>query len=128
VADDDAIDGERNRARHHRLSLQAGVLGSVLIDRDPKRGECDRGRCPEQAGEALRTQKISQHREGRYDGAPDEEADDVLSHFALFQSFESGPPAPYTGSLRGTRTFGMVFSARGRSSTVVHSSYVPVGG
>ena len=37
---------------------------------------------------------VSQHRKGRDDCAADEEADEILGHFAFFQSFDSGPPAP----------------------------------
>ena len=94
MADNDAIDGQRNPSRNHRLALQGGVVGPVLVHRDPKRSERYRGRCPEQAGEALGTQKISEHRERRYNDAPNEKADDVLGHFAFFQSFGSGPPLP----------------------------------
>ena len=94
MADNDTVDGERNRSRNHRLCLVGGVVGPVLIHRDSKRGERDRGGCSEQAGEALWTQKISQHREGRYNRTPDEKADHILRHFAPFQSLESGPPVP----------------------------------
>ena len=94
MADDDAIDGKRDRARHHRLALQGRVAGSVLIDGDAERSERDRGRGPEQAREAFGTQNVSQHRESRHDGAADKEADEVLGHFAFFQSFDSGPPVP----------------------------------
>lgn len=77
---------------------------------------------PEQAGEALGSQHVSQHSERRHHGPADQEADHVLGHFGFFQSFKSEPLAPYTGSLRGAGTFEIVFSARGRSSIVVHSS------
>ena len=40
----------------------------------------------------------------------------------------SGPVVPYTGSFRGKATLGIVLMARSRSSLVVHSSYLPVGG
>src|SRR5712675_2019651 len=58
VADDDTVDGERNRSRNHRLSLHGGVVGPMLIRRDSKRGQRDRGSRSEQTGEALWTQKI----------------------------------------------------------------------
>ena len=60
----------------------------------PSGGERDRWRGSEQTGEALGTQNVTEHREGRYHDAADEEADEVFGHFAFFQSFGSGPPVP----------------------------------
>jgi hypothetical protein len=80
VADDHAVYGKRCRTSHHGLALQSGVSGTMLINGNTERGERYRGRGSEETSEALRTQYVSQHRESRYRGAPDEEADDVLTH------------------------------------------------
>jgi hypothetical protein len=43
MADDDAVDGERDRSRNHRLTLQDCVVGSVPVDGDGERSERDGG-------------------------------------------------------------------------------------
>jgi hypothetical protein len=128
MADNEAVDRECDRARHHRLTLHGCVAGTMLVNCDAERGKRDGRRGPEQAGKALGAQDVAEHREGRYERASDDEADDVLGHLAFFHSFDRGRPLPYTGSLRSKATLGMAFSARGRFATVVHSSYVAAGG
>ena len=76
------------------MALEGCVVRPVPVHRDAQRGECDRWRGSEQTGEALGTQNVTEHGEGRYDDAPDKEADEVFGHFAFFQSFGSGPPVP----------------------------------
>ena len=61
---------------------------------DVMSSERDRWRRSEQAGEALRTQHVCQHRESRNHHSTDNEADEVFGHLAFFQSFASGPPVP----------------------------------
>src|SRR4051794_24335777 len=128
MADHNAVDGERDRSRNHRLTLHDGVAGSVQVNRDTERSERDRGSRSKKAGEALGAKNISQHRERRHHGAADEEADNVFGHLAFFQSFDSGPPLPWTGSLRGG-TLGMVASSSeafrlpGRPRPVACSGY-----
>jgi hypothetical protein len=56
MADDDAIDGERNRARHNGTALQCRAAGAVLVDGDAERGERDRGCSAEKDREALGAQ------------------------------------------------------------------------
>jgi hypothetical protein len=127
MADNEAVDGERDRARHHRLALHGCVAGTVLVNCDAERSKRDGGRSPEQAGKALGAQDVAEHREGRYERAPDDEADDVFG-LAFFHSFDSGSPLPWTGSLRGKVILATIFSARGRFANVVRSSYVAAGG
>ena len=76
------------------MALEGCVVRPVPVHRDAQRGECDRWRGSEQTGEALGTQNVTEHGEGRYDDAPNKEADEVFGHFTFFQSFDSGPPLP----------------------------------
>src|SRR5258705_6793884 len=94
MADDDAVDRERDRARRHRTALQSCVVSTVPVQGDAERSKRDGGRRCEKAGEAIGTQNVTEDGEGRYNDASNEKADDVLGHFAFFQSFDSGPPFP----------------------------------
>jgi hypothetical protein len=60
VADDDAVDGERDRASHHCLALEGCVVWPVPVHRDAQRGEGHRWRGSEQTGEALGTQNVTE--------------------------------------------------------------------
>ena len=94
LADDHAVDRERDSPRRHRMALQRRIIGSMAIQSDGERRECDGRGGSEKSGETLGAKNIAQHGEGRHDDAPDQKADDVLAHFAFFQSFDSGPPFP----------------------------------
>jgi hypothetical protein len=66
----------------------------VPVHRDAERGECDRWRGSEEAGEGLGAQNVNEHGERRYDDDPDDEAEEALGHFVFFQRLDSGPPVP----------------------------------
>jgi hypothetical protein len=75
-------------------------------------------------GEALRTNDIPEHREGRHHGTA--ETDQILGHRAFIQKLVCGLSAP-SRSFRGCGALGIILSARERSATAVHWSQITLG-